>query len=97
MHLGSKSRSLESYPPDIFDRVLKEYAAEALGFVHCLLEDLAYDLLSRCALFVAAGSPERLKKIVDIAKVDPKDLIATAEFDPRGIRIRDFSQPFPAK
>jgi len=95
MNLGSKSRSLENYPRDIVDRVLEDYAADALGFVHCLLEDLASDRLSRCALFVAAGSPERLKKIVDAAKIDSKDLIEAAEFDSSGLRIRDFNQPFP--
>jgi hypothetical protein len=93
MNLGSKSRSFENYPRDIVDRVVDEYPADAIGQVHLWLEDLGSDRLSRCALFLARGSIEKLKQEVAVGRTDYRDLIVAAEYD--GDRhVRNFNLPF---
>jgi hypothetical protein len=94
MNLGSKSRSLENYPRDIVDRVIEEYPADAIGQVHLWFEDLGSDRLARCALFLAKGSLDQLRKLVAVGKTDYRDLIFPAEYDSFQVRVRDFSRPF---
>ena len=94
MKLKSKSRSLSNYPPDIVKRVLDDYDADAIGQVHCWLEDLGSDRLARCALFLAAGSIEKLRKATELGRTDYRDLIMAAEYDPAHHRVRDFNLPF---
>ena len=94
MKLGYQSRSLENYPRDIVDRVLREYPADAIGQVHLWLEDLRSDRLSRCALFVAQGSLQKLEGAVALGREDYRDLIVAAEYDSFLIQLRDFNRPF---
>ncbi len=97
MNLGSKSRSLENCPRDILDRVLEEYPADAIGQVHLLLEDLGSDRLSRCALFLAEGSLQKLEEAVSLGRTDYRDLIFAAEYDCGKKQLRDFNQSFSEK
>ena len=92
--LGYQSRSLESYPPDIVARVIKDFPADALGAVHLGLEDLRSDRLARCALFLANGSVPKLQDAVALGKEDYRDLIMAAEYDSFHIQLRDFNRPF---
>jgi hypothetical protein len=94
MNAGSKSRSFENYPRDIVDRVIDEYPADAIGQVHLWLEDLASDRLSRCALFLAAGSLKKLEEEVALGRTDYRDLIVAADYDRFLIQLRDFNRPF---
>lgn len=102
MGLDSKSRSLANYPEDIRNRVLDEYAADAVGHVHLLLEDLRIDSslglidpdrVLRCALFLGEGSVEKLREAVKLGRTDARDLIVAAEYDRSMTRLRDFSHP----
>ena len=72
MNLGSKSRSLENYPRDIVDHVVREYPADAIGQVHLWLEDLGSDRLARCALFLAQGSIAKLEQEVALGRSDSR-------------------------
>ncbi len=94
MKLGYQSRSLEAYPEDIVDRVVKEFPADSLGQVHLCLEELRSDRLSRCAVFLAKGSIAKLQAAVSLGKEDYRDLIMAAEYDSFHIRLRDFNCPF---
>ena len=94
MKLGYQSRSFANYPRDIIERVSTEYPADAIGQVHLWFEDLKSDRLSRCALFIAQGSLEKLEKAVAMGKEDYRDLIMAAEYDSFHIQLRDFSRPF---
>lgn len=94
MKLGYQSRSLENYPPDIVDRVVRVFPADSLGQVHLSLEELRSDRLSRCAVFLAQGSVAKLQEAVMLGKKDYRDLIMAAEYDSFHIRLRDFNRPF---
>ena len=97
MNLGGRSRSLENYPRDIVDRVVEEYPADAIGQVHLWLEDLGSDRLSRCVLFLAQGSLQKLEEAVSLGRKDYRDLIFSAEYDCGDQQLRDFNLPFPTK
>ena len=91
------SRSLENYPRDIVNRVIDDFDADAISCVHLLLEDLGSDRLSRCALFMADGSISGLENAVALGKLDPRDLIYSAEYECAERQLRDFNLPFPEK
>jgi len=91
------SRSLENYPRDIVNRVIDNFEADAIPYVHLLLEDLGSDRLSRCALFIADGSIKKLEDAVALGKLDPRDLIYSAEYECTESQLRDFNQPFSEK
>ena len=88
------SRSLPNYPADIVDWIVAHFDADAIPYVHLLLEDLKSDRLSRCALFLSGRSIEKLKAEVELGKADFRDLIVAAEYDRKDNQIRDFNQPF---
>lgn len=94
MKLGYQSRSLENYPQDIVDRVVKVFPADSLGQVHLCLEKLRSDRLSRCAVYLAQGSVTKLQEAVSLGKEDYRDLIMAAEYDSFHIQLRDFNRPF---
>jgi hypothetical protein len=89
-----RTRSIANYPKDIVEKMLGQYEADALGLVHCRLEDLGDDRLIRCALYLAAGSIERLEAEVKLGQTDFRDLIMAAECDKENRRLRDFNRPF---
>ena len=70
----STSRGLENYPADIVDWVIDHFDADAIPYVHLLLEDLKEDRLIRCALFLSRGSIKELEGAVSLGKteVDPE-------------------------
>ena len=88
------SRSLENYPPDIVDWVIDHFDADAISYVHLLLEDLKEDRLIRCALFLSRGSIKELEHAVSLGKTDARDLIWSAEYECKEEQLRDFSLPF---
>ena len=94
MKLGYQNRSLKNYPPDIVERVVREFPTDSLSQVHLCLEELRSDRLSRCAVFLAKGSVARLQEAVSLGKEDPRDLIMAAEYDSFHIRLRNFDYPF---
>jgi hypothetical protein len=91
----STSRSIESYPGDIVDWIIDHFDADAISYVHLLLEDLKEERLIRCALFLSQGSIKELEGAVSLGKTDYRDLIWSAEYDCKEERLRDFNQPFP--
>jgi hypothetical protein len=94
MSVQRKSRSLECYPSDIVDRVIRDFDADVIGQVHLWLEELGSDRLARCALFFAGGSIEGLRSAMEIARTDWRDLIVAAEYDRNKNHLRDFNLPF---
>lgn len=91
----NSSRSFESYPVDIIDWVIDHFDADAIPYVHLLLEDLQEERLIRCALFLSRGSIKGLEHAVSTGKNDYRDLIWAAEYDCKEDQLRDFNRPFP--
>jgi hypothetical protein len=93
----STSRSPENYPADIVDWIVDHFDADAVPYVHLLLEDLKEGRLMRCALFLSQGSIKELEGAVSLGKTDYRDLIWSAEYDCKEDQLRDFNRPFPQK
>jgi hypothetical protein len=94
MDVQRKNRSLENYPSDIVDRVIRDFDTDGIGQVHLWLEDLGSDRLARCALFLARGSTKRLRSAVELGRADFRDLIVAAEYDKHDNHLRDFNESF---
>lgn len=68
-------------------------ADEAIDIIEsCLANDDTRIL--RCIVYLADGNINSLKEMIDLAKIDFRDVIYQAEYDCRDQRMRDFSQPF---
>jgi hypothetical protein len=54
--------------------------------------------LLRCAAVGSAGDLEQLKNLIELLKIDYRDVIMAAEYDVRGgrpVRLRDLNEPIP--
>jgi hypothetical protein len=54
--------------------------------------------LLRCAAVGSCGDLEQLKNLVDLLKIDYRDVIMAGEYDVRGgrpVRLRDLNEPIP--
>ncbi len=93
------------FKEDITKRIETDFAAsaeEASAMLVAALEkteDLKTDRIIRCIIFLATGDLAELKKIIQMATADPRDVMFAAEYrdgdDKHNyIRIRDFNQTF---
>ena len=88
--------------PDILDRIVDEFGADAASAATSLLEqersaspDLFSDRILRCAVYAAAGDLDTLRRTIELARTDFRDLIVWAEYDNVfGDRKRDLTRPF---
>jgi len=88
--------------PDIRDRIADDFGADAASAVATVLErersaspDLFTDRILRCAVHAAAGDLDTLRRALDLARIDYRDLIVWAEYDNAfGDRKRDLTRPF---
>jgi len=54
--------------------------------------------LLRCAALGSRGEIEQLRQLVELTKIDYRDVIVAGEYEVRGsewIRLRDLNQPIP--
>jgi hypothetical protein len=89
---------------DIRRRVLADFEVDKAGKAMEILEqartanpDFMTDRIVRCAVYVAGGDMATLRRALELAKTDWRDLIVWAEYDNAfGERKRDLKQPFRA-
>jgi hypothetical protein len=88
-------------PPatDIANRIKQDFSAIEVQPVTELLIEFQESTQSgerilRCLLYVARGQFNHLADAVATARLDFRDLIVSAEYDPSLQRIRDFNQAF---
>ena len=70
--------------------------AQALALLRApVTEDgsLASPRLVRCAAVASQGSLQRLAQLVELLKVDWRDVILAGEYSAEDIQIRDLNQP----
>jgi hypothetical protein len=87
---------------DIHDRIVDDFAADDVPTANALLErertaspDLFSDRILRCVVYVAEGDPVALRRAIELARTDYRDLIVWAEYDNAfGDRKRDLTRPF---
>lgn len=90
---------------DIKAKIQSDFGNRA-SEVHKILEEailkteyLKSDRIIRCILFLAEKSIEKLKKNIEIAEFDPRDVMLLAEYSNRDFemnpkRVRDFNKEF---
>ncbi len=86
--------------PDIQSKIQRDFptadafaAIEEIGVWDAERKGLLDDRLVRCAVYLAQGNLDALKKQIALGKVDYRDLIMAAEYDGEK-RLRDLSVPF---
>jgi hypothetical protein len=84
--------------PDILDRIRSDYAADevatAIAAVSVYSGPEASRVL-RCVLYLSGGALAKLTHFLEVAHTDYRDVIAFAEYDRSGRRVRDFTGGFP--
>ena len=88
MSVDIQNKIRRDFPPDNFFA-----AVEEIGRWDAERKGLLDDHLIRCALYLAKGNLEELKKQIAIGKANYRDLLMAAEYDGKA-RIRDFTKPF---
>jgi len=92
--------------PDIKSRIATDFGDKSIQAVNLLRdtirlnEYLNHPRILRCILFLSNGNIDNLNKNIEIAKLDPRDIMLFAEYLHRGNneqpeRLRDFNNPFP--
>ena len=94
-----------TYTKDIREKIESDFGNKA-SEVYRILDDaisktdyLNHNRIIRCILFLAERDIEKLKKNIQTAEYDPRDVMLWAEYFNRGQehnpkRIRDFNKPF---
>jgi hypothetical protein len=87
-------------PPDIVIRVEKDFGDRRAEARRLLLEHLAihdprtgHPRILRCIVFAAAGSIEKLKSMIELARIDWRDVIVAGEYEDWK-PVRDLNRPF---
>ncbi|WP_299336150.1 hypothetical protein [uncultured Psychroserpens sp.] len=103
-YLRSSSKRLKPLPEDIRQKIrilFKEDHITAMSIISIfLLNNLHLNIarVIRCIIFLSDGNINTLKKHLEAAKSDARDVILWAEYENlEGTdlkRIRDFSEPF---
>ncbi len=84
-----------SLPQELKDWVREDFSAEFQEIAMKLMADSRLgDRELRCALFLGEGDLDKLKRAIDLGKLDYRDLILNAEYETPGYRrVRDFTEP----
>lgn len=83
--------------PDIVEYVRSNFEEPDRSLVTTVLESYAGpepDRVRRCVLHLANGDAGEVKDLVEVATVDYRDVILSAEYDSGDRQLRDFSRPF---
>lgn len=95
--------------PDIERQVRFDAKDEAEAFLlrlHVFAEENPPpgDRVLRCVVYIARGKLDRLERAIQSAKLDWRDVIVSAEYEPKPgtkrwqgelVQVRDFNLPFP--
>ena len=82
---------------DILERVRSDFRERDRERAITLLDGYSGpgdDRVLRCALFLSAGTLEKLEHFLRVAEADYRDVILFAEYDGNDQRVRDFSRGF---
>lgn len=93
------------FTKDIKERIESDFGDKATEVVKLFIEAfhaadyLNHDRIIRCIIFLANKDLEGIKKNIDAARNDPRDVMLWVEYANRGQgmrirRIRDFNKPF---
>lgn len=94
------------FAKDISDRVNADFLSESEYAFRLMDEAIRkYEYLSdnriiRCIVFLANKEMVLLEKYIEVARLDPRDVMCMAEYEfEKGMlkRVRDFSNPFEGK
>jgi hypothetical protein len=96
---------LMTYATDIINKTKSDFGDKAIDVFTILNEAIAkaeylkVNRIIRCILFLAEKDVEKLKKMIETAKQDPRDVMYWAEYKKteqqfHPIRIRDFNKTF---
>ncbi len=92
---------------DIRERIIADFGDKASDVVKIFDEAISkadylnHDRIIRCILYLSDKDLNKLKKNIETATYDPRDVMLWAEYKNRGqgemdevMRIRDFNKPF---
>jgi hypothetical protein len=80
---------------DILKRVGKEFSSqEATAAIEMLTASGQSGRVARCIVFLAKGNLDELRRYIDMAVRDYRDVILMAEYDEVRSRVRNFSSSF---
>jgi hypothetical protein len=93
------------YPKDIRDRIESDFGDKASDAFNIFNEAIVktgylnHNRIIRCILFLAEKDIDKLKKNIQAAEYDPRDVMLWAEYADKGqaqqpIRIRNFNKTF---
>ncbi|NEQ48688.1 MAG: hypothetical protein F6K11_00955 [Leptolyngbya sp. SIO3F4] len=93
------------YPEDIQQQIKALFGQKTPAALRMLkvsvskYEYIGADRIIRCILYLSEGSLDGLKNAIQMAVMDPRDVMFTAEYIGRREneepeRVRDFNQPF---
>jgi hypothetical protein len=94
-----------TFATDISDKIKSDFGDKAADVFRILdeatakTEYLNHNRIIRCILFLAEKNIGKLKKMIETAEYDPRDVMLFAEYIETGQqfhpkRIRDFNKPF---
>jgi hypothetical protein len=94
-----------NYTKDIRDKIESDFGDKANDVFKIFNESISktnylnHDRIIRCILFLAEKDINKVKKNIQMAEYDPRDVMLWAEYSNRGQeqkpkRIRDFNKPF---
>ena len=79
---------------DIVDRIKRDFDDETFGRALSLLEASPWrGRVARCIVFLAKGSVQRLRELIEWTEIDERNVILKAEYE-NGTHCRDFSVSF---
>jgi hypothetical protein len=81
---------------DIADRVRKDFSSEDVTDAITMLEESGRSegRLGRCIVVASEGSLEHLRQHIEMANLDPRDVIVAGEYDPGFRQLRDLRASF---
>ena len=92
----------EPLPPDVVAQLGRDFGDRAALVAAMLLtgrrlgsSDYISDRLVRCIVFAAHGDESRVQPLIELKRLDFRDVIVAAEYDALAMRqLRDFNRPF---
>jgi hypothetical protein len=81
---------------DIVEQVKADFPAADVPSVLARLESASrIERVLRCIVFAARGHPWYFDFLCRLAKIEERDVIRAAEYEPLGDRLYDFTMPIP--
>lgn len=85
---------------DIYQKLQRDFGPqlqEAIGEIEAVdaaTKGLISDRIIRAVIYLSKGDLERLRKQIELARIDWRDVLMAAEYDEKEVRVRDFDKTF---